>query len=104
MYGEGARRDNRAVGGARRLPYRVLVLARGVPNVQGHIAILCNSSIFRCHFGSRAISVQVNIVAVSARVSQFLVGFLFLVSTHFCLGLMSQSRVVDDASGKWFSN
>ena len=29
MYGEGARRDNRAVGGARRLPYTMLVSARG---------------------------------------------------------------------------
>ena len=104
MYGEGVRRDIRAVGGARRLPYRMLVSARGDPNFQGHIAILLNSSIFRSHCGSRAFSVQVNILAVSARVSQFLVGFLFLVSTHFCPGLMSQSRVVDDASGKWFSN
>ena len=47
MYGEGVRRDNRAVGGARRLPYRMLVSARGDlhENFQRHVAIMFNSSI-----------------------------------------------------------
>ena len=47
MYGEGARRDNRAVSGARRLPYRVLVSARGDldENFLRHMAIMFNSSI-----------------------------------------------------------
>ena len=58
----------------------------------------------RSHFGSRAISVQVNIVAVSAHVfHRLFVGFLFLVSTHFCFGPMSLSRVVD-ASGTQVPN
>ena len=53
----------------------------------------------RSHFGSRAISVQVNILAVPAHAfRRFFVGFLFLVSTLFCSNLMSQPRVVD-ASG-----
>ena len=40
-----------------------------------------------------------NIVAVSAHVfHRFFVGFLFLVSTHYYFGLMSQSRTID-ASG-----
>ena len=49
MYDEGAQRDNRAVGGARRLPYRMLVSARGDvdENLQRHI--MFNSSILsRC--------------------------------------------------------
>ena len=47
MYGEGARRDNRAVGGACRLPCRMLVAARCDPdeNFQRHMAIMFNSSI-----------------------------------------------------------
>ena len=59
------------------------------------------TSIFaiRSHFGSRTISVQVNIVAVSDHVfHRSFVGFLFFVSAHFCFGLMSLSRAVD-ASG-----
>ena len=53
---------------------------------------------FRSHCGSRAISVQVNIVAVSDHAfHSSLFGFLSLVSTLF-FGLMSQPRVVD-ASG-----
>ena len=56
--------------------------------------------LIRSHFGSRAISVQVNIVAVSAHVfHRFFVGVLFFVSTHFCSSFMSQPRVVVDASG-----
>ena len=45
-----------------------------------------------------------NIVAVSDHVfHRFFVGFLFLVSIHFCFGLMSQPRVVD-ASGTQVPN
>ena len=56
----------------------------------------------RSHFGSRAFSVQVNIVAVSAHVfhSSLLVScsmclHIFAFSRSLSLGLMSQSRVVD---------
>ena len=47
MHGEGARRDNRVVGGARRLPYRMVVSARGDldENFQRNMAIMFNSSI-----------------------------------------------------------
>ena len=49
----------------------------------------------RSHFGSRVISVQVTIVAVSAHVfHRFFVGFLFLVSTHFCFGLIRRRRTM----------
>ena len=59
-----------------------------------------STKLIRSHFGSRAISVQVNIVAVSAHVfHRFFVGFLFFVSTHFCSSFMSQPRVVVGASG-----
>ena len=72
--GMSARCDNRAVGGARRLP--MLVSARGDPNFQGHISILFNSSIFRSHFGFLAVPDHV--------FHMFLVSFLFLVPAHFC--------------------
>ena len=50
---------------------------------------------FFSHFVSRAILVQVNLVAVSDHVfPRFFVGFLFFVSTLFCFGLMSQPFVV----------
>ena len=51
----------------------------------GELSKVYSQIVFRSHFGSRAISVQVNIYgSISPRVSQFLVGFLFLVSTHCC--------------------